>query len=131
MTGIDPGDDYVVSVLPAVTVLGCGLTLVVAPISATVFAASDPSDAGIASGINNGVSRVAGLVAVAALPLIGHSTGRRIYDVSAVTHGFHVAMLTCAILATLGGVVASRTISPTLFTDARESEQRRATPVQG
>ena len=67
MTGIDPGDSYVSSVLPAVIVFGLGLTLVVAPVTATVLAAADARHSGIASGINNGVSRVAGLLAIAIL----------------------------------------------------------------
>ena len=47
-------------VLPAVIVFGLGLTLVVAPVTATVLAAADARHSGIASGINNAVSRVGG-----------------------------------------------------------------------
>ena len=50
MTRIDPGDSYVSSVLPAVIVFGLGLTLVVAPVTATVLAAADSRHSGIASG---------------------------------------------------------------------------------
>ena len=60
MTRIGRGDDYLTSVLPAVLVFGAGLTLVVAPVTATVLAAADSRHSGIASGINNAVSRVAG-----------------------------------------------------------------------
>ncbi len=75
LTRIDPGDSYVSSVLPAVIVFGLGLTLVVAPVTATVLAAADARHSGIASGINNAVARVAGLLAVAVLPLIAGLTG--------------------------------------------------------
>ena len=68
MLRIDPGDSYVSSVLPAVIVYGIGLTLVVAPVTATVLAAADSRHSGVASGINNAVARVAGLLAVAVLP---------------------------------------------------------------
>jgi EmrB/QacA subfamily drug resistance transporter len=110
MTRIEPGDSYVSSVLPAVIVFGLGLTLVVAPVTATVLAAADARHSGIASGINNAVSRVAGLLAVAVLPLIAGLTGDKFYDPSAMTDGFRVAMVACASLAALGGILAWLTI---------------------
>ena len=111
MTRIDPGDSYVASVLPAVIVFGLGLTLVVAPVTATVLAAADARHAGIASGINNAVSRVAGLLAVAVLPLIAGLTGDSFYDPATMTDGFHIAMYVCAGLAAAGGILAWLTIS--------------------
>jgi EmrB/QacA subfamily drug resistance transporter len=111
MTQIDPGDSYVGSVLPAVIVFGLGLTLVVAPVTATVLAAADERHSGIASGINNAVARVASLLAVAVLPLIAGLTGDSFYDPDAMTDGFHTGMLACAVLAALGGVLAWLTIS--------------------
>jgi EmrB/QacA subfamily drug resistance transporter len=111
MTRIDPGDSYVSSVLPAVIVFGIGLTLVVAPVTATVLAAADARHSGIASGINNAVSRVGGLLAVAVLPVIAGLTGDSFYDPSAMTDGFHMAMAACAGLAAVGGVIAWLTIS--------------------
>jgi EmrB/QacA subfamily drug resistance transporter len=111
MTRIDPGDSYVSSVLPAVVVFGLGLTLVVAPVTATVLAAADTRHAGIASGINNAVARVAGLLAVAVLPLIAGLTGDKFYDPAAMADGFRTAMVTCAALAAGGGIVAWLTIS--------------------
>jgi EmrB/QacA subfamily drug resistance transporter len=111
MTRIDPGDGYVSSVLPAVIVFGLGLTLVVAPVTATVLAAAEARHAGIASGINNAVSRVAGLLAVAVLPLIAGLTGDSFYDPAAMADGFRVAMLACAALAAAGGILAWLTIS--------------------
>ena len=75
MTRIEPGDSYVTGVLPAVVIFGAGLTLVVAPVTATVLAAADARHSGIASGVNNAVSRVGGLLAVAVLPLVAGITG--------------------------------------------------------
>ncbi len=127
MTRIDPGDSYLTSVLPAVLVFGVGLTLVIAPVTATVLAAADSRHSGIASGINNAVSRVAGLLAVAVLPLIAGLTGDRFYDPSAMTHGFHIAMVTCAILAALGGILAWLTISSNLL--AGDPSENPAAPA--
>ena len=59
--------DYLTEVLPALLVFGFGLALTVAPLTATVLAAVDDSRSGIASGVNNAVSRVAGLLAIAVL----------------------------------------------------------------
>jgi Na+/melibiose symporter-like transporter len=111
MTRIEPGDGYVSTVLPAVIVFGLGLTLVVAPVTATVLAAADERHSGMASGINNAVARVGGLLAVAVLPLIAGLTGDSFYDPAAMTDGFHMAMAACAVLAALGGVLAWLTIS--------------------
>jgi EmrB/QacA subfamily drug resistance transporter len=111
MLRINPGDSYVSTVLPAVIVFGLGLTLVVAPVTATVLAAIDSSHSGIASGVNNAVARVAGLLAVAVIPVAAGITGDKFYEPSAMTQGFHLGMVICAALALLGSVVAWTTIS--------------------
>jgi hypothetical protein len=54
-------------VLPGLVVFGLGLSMTVAPLTATVLADADDSNAGIASGVNNAIARVAGLVAIAAV----------------------------------------------------------------
>jgi EmrB/QacA subfamily drug resistance transporter len=56
---------YVTEVLPAAVVFALGLSITVAPLTAAVLADADPEHAGIASGVNNAVARVAGLVAIA------------------------------------------------------------------
>ena len=111
MLRINPGDSYVGYVLPAVFVFGLGLTFVVAPVTATVLAAVDSSHAGIASGVNNAVARVAGLLAVAVIPVIAGLSGDKFYEPSHMTHGFHVGMIACAILTLIGAAVAWTTIS--------------------
>jgi EmrB/QacA subfamily drug resistance transporter len=63
--GTDPS--YLAEVLPAVILFGLGISAVVAPLTATVLDSVAEGRVGIASGINNGVSRVAGLLAIAVL----------------------------------------------------------------
>lgn len=106
MLRIDPGDSYVSTVLPAVIVYGLGLALVVAPVTAAVLAAADDRHAGVASGVNNAVARVAGLIAVAVLPLIGGLSGDAFYDPEAMADGFKIAMIVTAGLSLAGGIVA-------------------------
>jgi EmrB/QacA subfamily drug resistance transporter len=57
--------DYLTDVLPGAVVFGLGLTLTVAPLTATVLGGVDEQHASLASGINNAIARVAGLVAIA------------------------------------------------------------------
>jgi hypothetical protein len=64
---LDATIDYFTEVLPGLLLFSLGLSATVAPLTATVLADADESNAGIASGVNNAVARVAGLLAVAAL----------------------------------------------------------------
>jgi len=64
-TGVEP--DYLTEVLPALVVFGLGLSATVAPLTTTVLNAVDEHNAGIASGTNNAIARVAGLLAIAVM----------------------------------------------------------------
>lgn len=64
---VGSGADYVADVLPGILVFGLGLAATVAPLTATVLDSVEERHVGIASGVNNGVSRVAGLLAIAVL----------------------------------------------------------------
>jgi EmrB/QacA subfamily drug resistance transporter len=93
------GEDapYVTEVLPAILVFAVGLSMTVAPLTAAVLADADEHNAGIASGINNAIARVAGLLGVA---LVGVLTGERL-DVA----GFHDVLLLSAVLVAAAGVI--------------------------
>jgi len=64
---VGASSDYVTEVLPAILVFGLGLSATVAPLTATVLDSVEERHVGIASGVNNGVARVAGLLAIAVL----------------------------------------------------------------
>ena len=107
---VDPGDHYVTAIMPAVLVFGLGLAITVAPLTAAVLAAADAEHTGIASAVNNTVARVAGLLAVAALPaLVGMDAGA-FDDPAAMTHAFHVGMVITAVMAAGAGVLSWLTI---------------------
>ncbi len=97
---------FLVDLLPALVVFAFGLTLTVAPLTATVLADADETDAGIASAINNAIARVAGLVGVAVIGVVvaGTLTGDTFAPNDESVRAFHEAMAICAALVALGGV---------------------------
>lgn len=81
MMRIDPGGSYLGDVLPGLLIFGIGLSATVAPLTATVLDSVDEHRVGVASGVNNGVSRVAGLLAIAVLgAVISASFGAKLDD---------------------------------------------------
>lgn len=105
MGGIEPGDGYLLGVLPSLIVFGIGLTLTVTPVTATVLAAVDDRHAGLASGINNAVARTAQLLAVASLPVLAGMSGDAFTDSAAFADGFAKAMAITAGLSLVGAAV--------------------------
>jgi len=111
MMRIGPDASYLTDVLPGVVVFGLGLSLLVAPLTATVLAAAPPEHAGAASGVNNAVARTGSLLAVAMLPALVGLTGDVYRDPEAFDSGFKMAILICAGLLVLGGVLSAVFIS--------------------
>jgi len=112
MLRVGPGASYVADVLPALLVLGTGMVTLVAPLTATVLASVDTARAGLASGINNAAARAAGLIAVAALPLLAGMGPEAYRSATAFDDAFHRAMLLCAGVLVAGAVVAFATVRP-------------------
>ncbi|MBT2881913.1 MFS transporter, partial [Streptomyces sp. McG6] len=106
MLRVGPGASYLTDVLPAVALLGVGLVTMVAPLTATVLASVDAGKAGLASGINNAAARAAGLVAVAALPLLARMTPEAYRSAPEFEAAFRRAMPMCAGLLVAGAALA-------------------------
>jgi EmrB/QacA subfamily drug resistance transporter len=121
LTGVDGSSSYWVDVLPGVIVFGCGLTLTVAPLTATVLGAAPEQYAGVASAVNNDVARTAGLVAVAVLPPLAGITNADFDDSVAFSDGFGVAMLIVGGTLIAGGLIAWATIRRPLVKAPAES----------
>ena len=107
---IDGDGDYVTQVLPAVLVFGLGLAINVAPLTSTALNAAPAEHAGIASAVNNDVARIAGLLAVAVLPVVVGITGDAYLEPDLLLSGFREAVLISAALCLAGGVLAALTI---------------------
>jgi EmrB/QacA subfamily drug resistance transporter len=93
--------DYWDDLLPTMILFGLGLALTVTPLTTTVLADAGPSDAGIASGVNNAVARVAGLVAIAVIGIAASTNG------TLGVSGFHTAMAITGLLMVAGGVIGA------------------------
>jgi len=98
LTGYSKGDDYWLFLLPRVLLFSIGMVLLVAPLTTTVMTSVEETDSGIASGINNAVSRIAGLFVIALLGLAGAG------DI------FRFSMILCGLMAAAAGVVSYITI---------------------
>lgn len=105
----EPGASYLAGVLPGVATLGVGLGLAVAPLTSAALSAVEPDRAGVASAVNNAAARVAGLLAVALLPLAA-GIGPADLAAGTLTAGFQRAMAISAALCALAGALAWATV---------------------
>lgn len=86
--------NYLTVVLPGVVLFAAGLSLLVAPLTTTVMTSVEDASSGIASGINNAVSRVAGLIVIALLGLFG------------TAHVYRFAIFLSAGMAAASGIIS-------------------------
>ncbi len=106
LSGLDEGTSYWTGVYPGVQVFSLGLVMLVSPLTVAVLAAVPGNHAGVASGVNNALARAGGLLSVAALPAIVGLSGEEYRDPTALTSGYHQALLLCAGMLVVGGVVS-------------------------
>jgi EmrB/QacA subfamily drug resistance transporter len=94
--------NYWIDLLPALVGFSVGLALTVAPLTTTVLSDAGPGDAGVASGVNNAVARVAGLITVAVLGIAAAGRGDHL-----TMRGFHHVMLAVCTLLVAGGLIGA------------------------
>jgi MFS family permease len=131
MLRIGSDASYVGDVLPAVLVFGFGMTVLVAPLTATVLAAAPNQHAGAASGVNNAVARSAGLLAVALLPPVAGLTGAVYRDPVAFADGFRTAALIGSAMLILGGLLSAVGIRNHADEPENETEHCYSCPFDG
>lgn len=104
-TRVGPDTSYLADVLPVVVLIGIGIPLITPAITVTMLGAVPDARAGTASAVGNGVARAAGLIVVAALPLLAGLPQDAADNPTALDDGFDVSMLICGGLFVLGGVI--------------------------
>jgi EmrB/QacA subfamily drug resistance transporter len=104
LTRISPHTTWVADVLPGALVFGLGLSVFVAPLTATVMGSVDPERVSIASGVNNAIARTANLASVAVIPAVsGLSTA---VGAAEVTDAFHTSLVIAAVIAAAASPLA-------------------------
>lgn len=135
MARIGEDSSYVADVLPPVIAFGLGLSLTVAPLTATVLGAAPDRHAGLASGVNNAVARVAGLLAIAVLPLVAGLSGEAYHTASLLEPAYRKAILVCAALLAAGGLLSAALVrrprAEAVAVPQPREEQPRSCPVDG
>ena len=103
---IAPNSSYWRSTFPAILVMALGMTIAVAPLTASVLGSVEEKHVAMASGFNSAVARTGGLIATALLGAVLAQAGAKLFD------GFHVAMTVSAVVAALSSVVALTMLGP-------------------
>ena len=109
LSRVDAGSSYWTGVFPGMVVFGLGLAITVAPLVGAVLMSVEERYTGTASGINNAVSRVAQLLAIALLPFAAGLAGVEV-GTEAFSDGYARAALMTSALLTIGGVTAWLTV---------------------
>jgi MFS family permease len=107
LTRVDAESSYLVDVIVPTVIFGIGLATMVTPLTATALAAVPDHRAGIASGVNNAVARIGGLLAIAVLPLVTHIGPDGFDNAATLQPAFVTAMWICAGLLAAGGLLAA------------------------
>jgi predicted MFS family arabinose efflux permease len=95
-----PNSSYWTGVFPMILVMALGMTIAVAPLTASVLGSVEERHVAMASGFNSAVARTGGLIATALLGAVLASSGAQLFA------GFHVAMMVAGAVAALSSAVA-------------------------
>jgi EmrB/QacA subfamily drug resistance transporter len=99
MMRIDQQANYITELLPGIIFFGIGMSATVSPLTSAILGSIKPTQAGIGSAVNNAVSRIAGLLAIATIGVV--------IGESVTLNGFHRLLLLTATLLVVGGIVSA------------------------
>ncbi|GAA4721523.1 MFS transporter [Sphingomonas lutea] len=97
---VQPDGSYWTGLFPMILVLAIGMTIAVAPLTASVLGAVEEQHVAMASGFNSAVARTGGLIATALLGAVLGSEGARLFG------GFHAALTIAAAVSAIASLVA-------------------------
>ena len=115
---LDTDVEYLTDLLPPLLIFAFGLAMTVAPLTAAVLSGADERNAGVASGVNNAIARLAGLLGIA---IVGAIVAARYGDAAdASEQAFHLAMGISAGLVATGGLLGLLIRNPQRKVEASE-----------
>lgn len=120
--------DFWTQMLPGLLFFGLGLSITVSPLTAAILAAVDSEDSGIGSAINNAVSRIAGLVAIAFTGVIIGSAGESGF-LPGDFAGFRQGVVVVAMLFCIAGLISAVGISNGQHDSSRVSPEASPPPA--
>ena len=106
---VGAGSEFLPDVLPGMIVLAVGLATLGAPLTSATLSAVGEHDQGIASGVNNTVGQLAGLLMIVVLPAVAGLSGKT-FDGPEFADGYQLAMRVCTLLCLIAAGIAAVTI---------------------
>ncbi len=106
---VGAGSEFLTDILPAIIVLALGLATLGAPLTSATLSAVDRGDQGIASGVNNTVGQLAGLLMIVVLPAVAGLSSAS-FDSPEFADGYQLAMRVCVVLSLVAAGIAGVTI---------------------
>lgn len=108
---VGAGSEFIPGVLPGIIVLAIGLATLGAPLTSATLSAVGEDDQGVASGVNNTVGQLAGLLMIVAFPAVAGLSGQA-FDSPEFSDGYQLVMRVSALLCIIAAAIAAVTIGP-------------------